>query len=108
MINMKTAQESIARTFYQDFTKAVVDYAHKANDKKEDDDNFDGFSTKNIKDGWIDYRGLSLGFALLEDPYRITCTVGPDGPFVGYQHIFSIESENDTVKAVLKADGEIT
>ncbi len=105
---MKTVQESAARAFYEDFTKEVVQCAREANENKSEDDNYDGFSTENIKDGWIDYRGFSFGFALLEDPYRITLTAGPDGPFVGYQQVFSVEDENGKVKLVQEGDGSVT
>ncbi len=102
---MKTAQESVARTFYQDFLKAMEQCAQEANKTKQKEQ-LDGFRLNELKDGWINYRGLSLGTALLEDPYRVTCTVGPDGPFVGYEQIFAIQSEGET-KAVLEGDNSV-
>lgn len=102
---MKTAQESVARTFYQDLMKAMEQYARELNETKQKEQ-YDGFRLNELKDGWVNYRGLSLGTALLENPYRVTCTVGPDGPFVGYEQIFSIQDENGT-KAVLEGDQSV-
>lgn len=104
---MKTAQESVARTFYQDFLKAMEQCAREANETKQKEQ-YDGFRMNELKDGWVNYRGLSLGTALLEDPYRVTCTVGPDGPFVGYEQIFSLQSDaGSATKAVLDGDQSI-
>jgi hypothetical protein len=100
---MRTAQESIARTFYQTFTKEILHHAREANATKYSKD-LDGFTLTNIKDGWVEFRGLAFGFAFLEDPPRITLTFGPDGPFVGYQQVFDIYGEGDTVKCVLQED----
>jgi hypothetical protein len=106
MNKMKTAQESVARTFYQDFMKAIEQCIHEANQTKQKEE-YDGFSTGELADGWVNYRGVSLGTALLEDPYRLTCTVGPDGPFVGFEYIFAIQSDDNTTKAVLEGDHSV-
>ncbi|MDZ4836852.1 MAG: hypothetical protein SGJ27_23980 [Candidatus Melainabacteria bacterium] len=101
---MKTASESVARDFFQELLKELESAAHEANKQKPEDDNYDGFSTENIKDGWIDYRGTSFGLALLEEPYRISFTAGPDGPFVGFKQIFAIQTGDDG-KVTLILDG---
>lgn len=100
---MKTAQESVARTFYQTFTKELLHLAREANATKYGKD-LDGFSLSNIKDGWVEFRGYAFGFGLLDDPPRITMTFGPDDPFVGYQQVFDIYAENGVVRCVLQED----
>jgi hypothetical protein len=100
---MKAAQSSIAREFYQAFNKELLSAAREANATRFSTE-LDGFSIANIKDGWVEYRGMAFGFALLEDPPRITLTFGPDGPFVGYQQVFDIYADGDNVKCVLQED----
>ncbi|HEY9787747.1 MAG TPA: hypothetical protein V6D17_20330 [Candidatus Obscuribacterales bacterium] len=53
----------------------------------QDEPAFDEFWVDNIEDGWIRYKGMSWGFALLHKPPRMTFTFGPDQPFVGHQEV---------------------
>jgi len=103
---MKTVQESIAKSFFSDFTREVLHQAREANATTYSKE-LDGFHIANFKDGWVEFRGMSFGFAYLSDQNQISLTFGPDAPFVGYQQIFDLRVDGDNVKCVSLDDDAI-
>ncbi len=99
--------QELIQSFYQEFTRELLHIARDINSRR-DGDRQDGFQIANIKDGWIDYKGMSFGFALLDEPARITCTFGPDGPFVGFQEIFRLSCIGSEVECLAENGSKYT
>lgn len=99
--------QELTRSYYQEFTRELLNLARDINSRREGDRQ-DGFQIANIRDGWIDYKGMSFGFALLENPDRITCTYGPDGPFVGFQEIFRLNCIGEKVECLAENGSKYT
>lgn len=73
-----------AHAFFDQLKQEIGSLAQQINEKN-DGTLHDGFSTKDLNDGWVAYKGLSCGFALQAEPLCINMTYGPDGPFVGFR-----------------------
>lgn len=74
----------LCHQFFEDLKGELKKLAEDINEQNEDGSLQDGFSTRTIDDGWVTYKGMSCGFALLTDPTYVCMTFGPDSPFVGY------------------------
>lgn len=106
-VNMSQNQlEPTTRAFFEELKGELAKQAKESN-AKEEGDRQDGFVLDHVDEGWLEYKGMSMGFTYMSEPPRISFTIGPDGPFVGHPRVFKASLNGDQVKWLPQDEAEL-
>lgn len=88
--------EPMTGAFFEELKSELAKQAKESN-SKEEGDRQDGFVLDHVDEGWLEYKGMSIGFTYMSEPPRISFTIGPDGPFVGHPRVFEASLDGDRI-----------